>query len=254
MRQSSSSSATRLARSDSASVYQCCNLTRWILGGAILVYAASIVVWQHKILDNGYTKTLEDAFPQFVQQRTPDKMAPNLSGSSNSGVQNKNSARDEIMQHYRTPAQILSSPQLPKWVQEYAEWHAKQRKRYLEAIKTNSTIPEDIRFLISRCLSRDKCGGASDRLQDMPYNIMLANQTNRLLLIKWEKPAALEHYLVPPKGGINWTITDDMFKDGENWHLRGKETGNDRVVSSIRRDSAAPIFRKYEVEDLGYKM
>ena len=45
-----------------------------------------------------------------------------------------------------------------------------------------------------------------------------------------------------------------MFKDGENWHLRGKETGNDRVVSSIRRDSAAPIFRKYEVEDLGYKM
>ena len=64
----------------------------------------------------------------------------------------------------------------------------------------------DVRFLISRCLTHDKCGGASDRLQDMPHNIMLANQTNRVLLVRWEKPAKLENFLIPPEGGIDWTV------------------------------------------------
>ncbi|KAL3801472.1 hypothetical protein HJC23_000910 [Cyclotella cryptica] len=162
-------------------------------------------------------------------------------------------AKEEIMKHYRTPAEILKSPQLPDWVKQYTRWHKKQRQRYLEAIKNNSTA-DDIRFLISRCLINDHCGGASDRLQDMPYNLMIANQTQRVLLIKWEKPALLEHYLVPPEGGIDWTIFDGMFKDGENWHLKGKEIGQDRIVSTIRRDSAAPIFRKYENEEVGHKI
>jgi hypothetical protein len=255
MRQSSSSASNqaRLARSDSASSSQCFNLTRWILGGAIFVYAVSIIVWQHKTLNIRYGATsLEDTFPHFVRETSPGNPKINAPvGKEGSRYENE---MYDVMQHYRTPAQILQSPQLPDWVKQYTEWHAKQRKRYLDAIRNNSTPPEDIHFLISRCLSGDKCGGASDRLQDMPYNFMLANQTNRVLLIKWDKPARLEHYLVPPEGGINWTISDDMFQAGDNWHLRGKETGNDRIVSTIRRDSAAPIFRKYEVEDLGHKM
>jgi hypothetical protein len=201
-------------------------------------------------LDFRYAVTLEDTFPQFVQQRVPKTKSESV--SNDRAQQHETNTKKSIMQHYRTPAEILQSPMLPEWVKQYTEWHSTQRKRYLEAIKNNSPVPDDIRFLISRCLSKDKCGGASDRLQDMPYNIMLANQTNRVLLIKWEKPASLEHYLVPPKGGINWTIPEGML-DGEDWHLRGKEAGGDRIVSTIRRDSAAPIFREYE-KKVGHKM
>ena len=243
MRQSSSTSSNsrHLARSESASASICCGIASWILGGAILVYAAAMVVWQHQIINfSNHAATLKDNFPHFVQQEdvaNSTAIAPVIDALDTGDKNN-------VMQYYRTPAQILSSPQLPTWVKQYTDWHAKQRQRYLEAVRTNAPLPEDIRFLISRCLSYDHCGGASDRLQDMPYNMMLANQTNRVLLVKWEKPAALEHYLVPPEGGINWSIPDDMFKDGDNWHRKGKETGRDRIVSTIRRDSAAPLFRK----------
>lgn len=245
----------RLARHDNATASQLFNLLRWVIGGAIIVFTASIIIWEHKTLDFRYTATLEDTFPHFVQERLHRGINNTNNGDIDTNISGGSRViRDDVMQYYRTPTQILQSPQLPQWVKEYVEWHAMQRQRYLKAIRNNSTPPDDIRFLISRCLANDKCGGASDRLQDMPYNIMLANQTNRVLLIKWEKPARLEHYLIPPEGGIDWTIPDGMFKHGDDWHLRGNETGPHQIVSTIRRDSAAPIFRKYEVEDLGYKM
>lgn len=249
MRQSSSTGNP--ARTDSATASHCFNLSRWIIGGAILVYAVSIILWQHSTLDFRYIATLEDTFPHFVQE---GKAYAKGDADVDTNILEDNSGRIDVMQYYRTPGQILKSPQLPEWVKQYTEWHARQRQRYIEAIRNNSAPPEDIRFLISRCLTNDHCGGASDRLQDMPYNIMLANQTNRVLLIKWEKPARLEHYLIPPDGGINWTIPDSMFQDGDDWHLKGKEGSAHRIVSTIRRDSAAPIFRKYEVEELGHKM
>ena len=70
---------------------------------------------------------------------------------------------------------------------------------------------KDIKFLVSRCFRQDMCGGASDRLQDMPYNLMIANQTQRVLLLRWEKPAPLETFLVPPEGGIDWTLPNEMY-------------------------------------------
>ena len=154
---------------------------------------------------------------------------------------------------HRPVSQILNNPKLPDWVRTYAKWHAQQRKQYFTDMQSsaNNNATSNVRFLISRCLSHDKCGGASDRLQEIPYSIMLANQTNRVLLVKWEKPAALENYLVVPDGGIDWTIPEGMFPKGENWHLRGKEDSDLKIVSSIRRDSAAPKFRKYEVDELG---
>ena len=150
---------------------------------------------------------------------------------------------------HRPVSQIFNNPKLPDWVKTYAKWHAKQRKRYFDDMRANAT--SDVRFLISRCLTNDKCGGASDRLQEIPYSIMLANQTNRVLLVRWEKPARLENYLVVPDGGIDWTVPDDMFPKEENWHLRGKEDSEHKIVSTIRKDSAAPKFRQYQEEELG---
>jgi hypothetical protein len=60
-----------------------------------------------------------------------------------------------------------------------------------------------------RCLDFDeKCGGASDRLQSVSGMLMLANQTGRMLFIKWSRPAPLQEFLLPPIGGLDWTIPD----------------------------------------------
>jgi len=86
----------------------------------------------------------------------------------------------------------------------------------------------------------------------------------------------LEHYLIPPYhhdadnadniiidneyhvGGIDWTIQDELYeylKSEGNWNLRGNEEDDRlKIVSTIRRDSAAPKFRKYENDIVGHKM
>ena len=167
-----------------------------------------------------------------------------------SGSKGGDKAASQILNELHRPvSQILNNSKLPEWVKNYAKFHSQQRQKYFDDMRANAT--SNVRFLISRCLSKDNCGGASDRLQDMPYNIMLANQTNRVLLVRWEKPAKLENFLTVPEDGINWTIPDDMFPKGENWHLRGGEDSEHKIVSRIRRDSAAPMFKQYEVENLG---
>ncbi len=200
---------------------------------------------------------------QKVHVNSPHDIATVLSqrkkefilGSGGKGIRDTNKMQQltttsrVLNELHRPVSQILSNPKLPDWVRKYAKWHAQQRKQYFDDMRANAT--SDVRFLISRCLSNDHCGGASDRLQDIPYNIMLANQTNRVLLVRWEKPAKLENFLIPPEDGIDWTVPDDMFPKGENWHLRGKEDSEHKIVSTIRRDSAAPMFKNYEVTELG---
>jgi hypothetical protein len=38
--------------------------------------------------------------------------------------------------------------------------------------------------------------------------LLLANKTNRLLFIHWSRPAPLEEFLVPPVGGLNWSVPE----------------------------------------------
>ena len=181
-------------------------------------------------------------------------------GSSGSGVQkdtppsSKTTMSSPILNELHRPvSEILNNPKLPDWVKNYAKWHKQQRRQYFNDMSRVNNATSDVRFLISRCLANDHCGGASDRLQDIPYNIMLANQTNRVLLVRWEKPAKLENFLVVPDGGIDWTVPDDMFPKEYNWHLRGKEDSDYQIVSTIRRDSAAPKFKNYEKTVLGHR-
>ena len=86
-------------------------------------------------------------------------------------------------------------------INEYLEWHREQRS------KINNETWSNYKYLILRCLQQDKgtCGGASDRLVMTPYLVWRASQTRRLLFIMWEQPA-LEEFLVPPKGGLDWRI------------------------------------------------
>ena len=217
-------------------------IARYAFGFLLVFYAAAMFVWQHKHLN---------------KLHSGDRGGANLLSTSKEAFYRQYSQQTQSSPHRSSVSQILNNPKLPTWVKQYAKWHKEQRAYYLDA-KRNHESTSHIKFLISRWLTNDKCGGASDRLQDMPYNMMLANRTNRVLLVRWEKPASLEHYLIPPIDGIDWTIQDEMYnylKDESDWHLRGNEDDvNLQIVSTIRRDSAAPKFRAYENDIVGHKM
>ncbi|KAL7530539.1 hypothetical protein ACHAWF_003415, partial [Thalassiosira exigua] len=166
-------------------------IARLCLGAFLALYAAATFAWQHRHLSRvasaasaagggGGGGPAKDAFVQ---------------GGEQSG--GRGGARWKDVANYRPASSILSDPTVPSWIGEYAAFHARQRRRYLAAKRrgaaqsassaNGTTAPldddaSDVKFLISRCLNDDKCGGASDRLQDMPYNLLLANRTNRVLL------------------------------------------------------------------------
>lgn len=238
-------------------------IARHAFGFVLAFYAAAIFVWQHRHLSNHHSSSnaaiLSTSKEAFYRQQTSISSNYNSTKISSSIYDDTSDILlgNTVLSH-RPVSDILNNPKLPPWVKEYATFHKEQRAKYLTAKRNNMPTPSDIKFLISRCLSSDKCGGASDRLQDMPYNMMLANKTNRVLLVRWEKPSQLEHYLIPPVDGIDWTVQDEMYeylKNEGDWHLRGKEEDRRlQIVSTIRRDSAAPMFRAYEVNELGHKM
>lgn len=222
------------------------------LSYAIRLSVAVYMVFSFFVFQKAHINAPYDAAAElsYHKQQFIDDGGRKKGGIKQQQQQQQLAAKSKILSELHRPvSQIFNNPKLPDWVHTYAKWHAQQRQQYFNDMRTNGT--SNVRFLISRCLKNDHCGGASDRLQEIPYSIMLANQTNRVLLVKWEKPAALENYLVVPEGGIDWTIPDDMFEKGEDWHLRGKEGSEHKIVSTIRRDSAAPKFRQYQEEELG---
>ena len=92
---------------------------------------------------------------------------------------------------------------LPQWMKDYFLWHQEQR-RILDQYPQRW---ESYQFLIMRCLMIDECGGASDRLHQIPLVIRVAAETKRLFFIKWEnRPAPLEEFLIPPPGGLDWRV------------------------------------------------
>ena len=43
-------------------------------------------------------------------------------------------------------------------------------------------------------------------MKAMPFYIMVANLTQRVLLIHWTKPTELKHFLIPPTEGLDWKV------------------------------------------------
>eukprot|EP00979_Chaetoceros_neogracilis_P018810 scaffold11238_cov297-Chaetoceros_neogracile.AAC.2 len=112
-------------------------------------------------------------------------------------------------QHAYTISPIETQLPLPKWVQEYISWHQKMRSDFPgQSIITDPNAPP---VLVRTCLGL--CGGLHDRLGQLPLDLYLANQTKRVLLIKWIKPQPLEEFLIPPSDGIDWVFPSDV----EGW-------------------------------------
>jgi hypothetical protein len=97
------------------------------------------------------------------------------------------------------------SHKLPKWMKDYFAWHREQRKQI-----THDNW-KSFKFIVMSCFKDDaKCGGASDRLRPLPFIVRVAAETKRIILIKWEKPAPLESFLLPPAGGVDWRTPEWM--------------------------------------------
>jgi len=131
---------------------------------------------------------------------------------------------------------------LPAWLQTYHSWHANQLAKLDELEtellvaangRTAADISSDVirnrtqqfRFLVVVCLNGVTCGGLSDRIKAIPYWLIRANQTNRILLLHWAKnDIPLEAFWEPPPGGLNWSVP------------RPKEGGGSSVLSRLLYD------------------
>jgi len=108
----------------------------------------------------------------------------------------------------RVAAAVQSSLNIvPDWIKNYVEWHKDQRLNHLH--------DPDTKFLTVTCHRNYACGGLSDRLRPLPYFILAANKTGRVLFIKWQK-FSLEDFLVPPLGGLDWRLPKEFDDLGED--------------------------------------
>ena len=86
-----------------------------------------------------------------------------------------------------------SMQRLPDWLQKYFAWHAEQRRNE----------SDDTKFLVIGCFLGERCGGTSDRLRGLLYYLLIAHLSERVLVIKWNKPHDLSEYLMPA-GNVDW--------------------------------------------------
>lgn len=104
-----------------------------------------------------------------------------------------------------------STAALPIWLQEYIIWNQKQRQR---------KDTQNVRYLIIQCkYGKGPFGGISDRLRALPFQLLLAQRTNRILCLYWDTPAKLESFLQVPKGGLDWTCPSDFLGDDDAFVL-----------------------------------
>ena len=95
---------------------------------------------------------------------------------------------------------------LPTWMKNYFVWHNQQRE-LLNSNPKKEWNKKKIRYYLIECTHRyAHCGGTADRLSPLPFHVKMAAKSKRLLLIHWTRPAALEEFLLPPMGGVDWRV------------------------------------------------
>ncbi|GFH44274.1 hypothetical protein CTEN210_00748 [Chaetoceros tenuissimus] len=106
---------------------------------------------------------------------------------------------------HRVPSALAA---LPPWLQEYIAWNQNERA---------TKDPKDLKYLVMKCTkSQKRCGGFSDRLRPLPFYLLMAQKTNRILCIYWDRPMRLESFLQVPKNGLDWTCPSDFAGDSQD--------------------------------------
>jgi hypothetical protein len=130
------------------------------------------------------------------------------SGKSSTAVtsSNSNSIHNTSVTSPPASATDYDKEGLPAWITDYFAWHNQMRQQFPDKeIYEHDDAPK---VLLKYCkwLDRVICGGLYDRMATIPKMLYVANQTNRVLLIKWYVPTKLETFLLPV--AINWTAPD----------------------------------------------
>ena len=126
--------------------------------------------------------------------------------------------------------QMVSSSALPLWMKDYFRWHAQQR-RAMRSEKSGKEWWLQYKFLVLRCTSQDRCGGLSDRLTSLPLFLFMAATTNRVLLVRWDRPFPLEDFLLPGPM-LNWSVPRELqntFDSKNNATLVSAKSYSDRA-------------------------
>jgi hypothetical protein len=99
---------------------------------------------------------------------------------------------------------------------DYVAWHKRMRQAFPgELLFSRPNVPK---LLICMCSPHVEngtingehrlCGGLHDRLEKLLWDMFLANQTKRLLLIHWCTPAPLQTFLEPNE--LDWTMLPEQ--------------------------------------------
>ncbi|CAB9510577.1 expressed unknown protein [Seminavis robusta] len=112
---------------------------------------------------------------------------------------------------------------LPEWLDEFLKTQPANNPQSHHEMLTNP----DNKFIVITCYKYgnkklEDCGGLSDRLALMPYQLWLAHKTGRKFLIKYYKPLPFEEFLVPPPDGFDWRLPDGYLMD--EWYEYGNRT------------------------------
>jgi hypothetical protein len=136
---------------------------------------------------------------------------------------------------------LFNVSNIPKFMLEYFEWHGRQlQKLQSGALSWTPSSDKEIApnspiFMIMRCIDGDRCGGTSDRLKAFPLFILLAKQSNRVLLIRWgrRRPFYISAFLKP--GPLwNWTVPEPLLRlleDGDD----GRQIQKNMTISNTAK-------------------
>ena len=114
----------------------------------------------------------------------------------------------------------LTAP-LPEQLVEYVQWHAQTRS---DGIIRGTRI-----LLIS--IEGHHTGGLADRLRSLPFLLWEAVRTKRLFLMQWMNPCAMEEFLLPPLGGLDWTLPPKLDTSDAIWYLYD-QNGNQQLADN----------------------
>ena len=165
--------------------------------GSILLWILSVALFNHRILSMHEASKRGDIFQSVGDGGIFQSVlnSKNKTGSSKLvAVRNNRKAQDSLERPWH------QSKTMPQWMKDYFQWHS-------DSINNITALNwHDYKYMVIRCLATDlKCGGTADRLQSLPFLVLVASKARRLLFFKWERPAPLEEYLQPPIGGLQWS-------------------------------------------------
>eukprot|EP00977_Amphora_coffeiformis_P021191 scaffold8966_cov152-Amphora_coffeaeformis.AAC.2 len=173
-------------------------------------------------------------------RQVSDRLSPATNSSTRKQSSGHNTDNEQQQQQQQQRDQDIpqdhAEQPLPDWIRNYVAWHKSMREKYPG--RKLFEDPEAPKLIVRTCLGL--CGGLNDRLGQLPWDLYLANQTNRVLLMHWHRPVSLENFLVP--NGIDWRVPPEI----PGYFPPAGQRVVGRPDLKIIRDGITDMFEGYE--------